>query len=45
MALKAQAPVVPVAISGRTPGDAEREPDDLSGHVRVSFGEPVETPG
>ena len=45
MALKAQAPIVPVAIERRAQCHAQRQPNHLSRRVRVRFGEPVETAG
>ncbi len=44
MALKAQAPIVPVAITGRE-RHAEGQPVIRPVDVRVRFGEPVETAG
>ena len=46
MAIKAQAPIVPVAITGGARRDAEGQRDRPAGaHVRSAFGRPVDTTG
>ncbi len=45
MAIKAQAPIVPVAIQGGARRDAAGQLDHPAGHVSIRVGEPIETAG